>query len=163
MLEIRDTHIYRGPNVWTRMPAIRLVLDLGGLEERPTNTIPGFTERLTTLIPSLASHYCSRGHTGGFIERLHDGTWMGHVAEHVALEVQALVGADVGRGKTRETDERGVYNVVYEYEQEDVGLAAGRFAVRLLNQLVYGTEPGFDFARALEEDVVAVAARYAYG
>jgi cyanophycin synthetase len=163
MLEIRETQVYRGPNIWTRMPAIHLVVALGELEERPTNLIPGFTDRLTALIPSLSSHYCSRGHTGGFIERLREGTWMGHVAEHVAIEVQNLAGADVGRGKTRESCERGVYHVVYEYDQEDVGLAAGEFAVRLLNHLIYDTEPGFDFAHELEEQVITVATRYAYG
>ncbi len=88
---------------------------------------------------------------------------MGHVVEHIALELQNLAGAEVRRGKTRGTGQRGVYNVVYQYEQEDVGLAAGRLAIRLCNHLVYETEPGFDFVRELEEGVIRVAERLAYG
>ena len=163
MLEIRKTNVFRGPNVWARMPVVHLVLDIGELEERPTNKIPGFYERLSELLPSLYDHTCSVGRPGGFLQRLREGTWMGHVVEHIALDLQNQAGAAVGRGKTRSTEERGVYNVVYEYEQEDVGLAAGRLAVRLCNQLVYETEPDFDFVRQLEEGVIRVAERLAYG
>ena len=163
MLEIRQTTVYRGPNVWARMPAIHLVLDIGELEDRPTNKIPGFYERLTELLPSLYDHACSVGRPGGFLQRMREGTWMGHVVEHVALELQNLTGAEVVRGKTRGTGERGVYNVVYQYQQEDVGLAAGRLAVRLINHLVFGTEPDFDFVRELEEGVIRVAERLAFG
>jgi cyanophycin synthetase len=145
------------------MPAILLELDIGELEDRPTNKIPGFYEHLTELLPSLYDHSCSIGKAGGFLQRMREGTWMGHVAEHVALELQNLAGAEVVRGKTRGTGERGVYNVVYQYEQEDVGLAAGRLAVRLLNHLIYKTEPGFDFVAELEEKVILVAERLAYG
>ncbi len=163
MLEIRHTTVYRGPNLWARMPAILLELDIGELEDRPTNKIPGFYEHLTELLPSLYDHSCSIGKAGGFLQRMREGTWMGHVTEHVALELQNLAGAEVVRGKTRGTGERGVYNVVYQYEQEDVGLAAGRLAVRLLNHLIYKTEPGFDFVAELEEKVILVAERLAYG
>jgi len=163
VLTIRDTTVFRGPNVWARMPAILLLLDIGELEERPTNKIPGFYERLTELIPSLYDHACSVGRPGGFLQRLREGTWMGHVVEHIALELQNLAGAEVRRGKTRGTAERGVYHVVYQHQQEDVGLAAGRLAVRLCNHLVYGSEPGFDFVRELEEGVIRVAERLAYG
>lgn len=163
MLEIRQTTVYRGPNLWARMPAILLELDIGELEDRPTNQIPGFYEHLTELLPSLYDHACSIGKPGGFLQRMRQGTWMGHVAEHVALELQNLAGAEVVRGKTRGTGERGVYNVVYQYVQEDVGLAAGRLAVRLLNHLIYKTEPGFDFVTELEEQVIRVAERLAYG
>ena len=163
MLEIRQTNVYRGPNVWARMPVIHLVLDIGELEDRPTNKIPGFYEHLTEAIPSLYDHGCSLGRPGGFLQRLREGTWMGHVLEHVALELQNLAGADVSRGKTRSTTERGVYNVIYQYDQEDVGLAAGWLALRLLNHLVYGTEPEFDFVHELEERVIRLAERFAYG
>jgi cyanophycin synthetase len=145
------------------MPAIRLVVDIGDLEDRPSNTIPGFSERLIDLIPSLYDHGCSLGYPGGFVQRLREGTWMGHVLEHVALELQNLAGAVVTRGKTRGADEPGVYNVVYEFAQEDVGLAAGRLGVRLLNHLIDAAEPGFDFVRELEDDVIRVAERLAYG
>ncbi len=163
MLEIRETTVYRGANIWARMPAIRYVLDLGELEDRPSNKIPGFYEHLTELIPSLYDHGCSIGKPGGFLQRLREGTWMGHVLEHVALELQNLAGASVVRGKTRGTTERGVYNVVFQYDQEDVGLAAGQLALRLLNHLVYNSEPEFDFVHEVEERIIKTAERLAYG
>ena len=162
-IEILSTTVYRGPNLWARMPAILLDLDIGELEDRPTNKIPGFYERLTELMPSLYNHTCSLGKPGGFLQRMREGTWMGHVLEHVALEIQELAGSEVTRGKTRGAGERGRYHVVYEYGQEDVGLAAGRLAQRLLNHLVYGDVPDFDFQQELEEGVIRVAERLAYG
>lgn len=163
MLNITRTTVYRGPNVWARMPVIHYVLDIGELEDRPTNKIPGFYEHLTELLPSLYDHGCSLGRPGGLLQRMREGTWMGHVLEHVALELQNLAGAEVVRGKTRSTGERGVYNVVFQYEQEDVGLAAGQLALRTLNHIIYGTEPDFDFVREHEEHVIKVAERLAYG
>src|SRR5215216_1925291 len=112
MIEIRGTKLYRGPSVWARTPVIHLTLDIGELEDRPTNTIPGFSERLTELIPSLYDHECSLGHSGGFLERLREGTLVAHVVEHVALELQIPAGLEVTRGKTRGTDDPGVYDVV---------------------------------------------------
>lgn len=162
MIEIRTTKVYRGPNTWARVPAVHLVVDIGELEERPSNAIPGFTEQLITLIPSLQSHGCSLGYPGGFLERLRQGTWLGHVLEHVALELQNLTGAHVTRGKTRSTGERGVYNVIYAFAHEEVGLAAGRLSQRLLNSLVYGSDPAFDFTRELEQ-LIRLAERTAYG
>jgi cyanophycin synthetase len=175
-LEIRNTTVYRGPNVWARMPAILLEVDIGELEERPTNKIPGFYEELTELLPGLYEHSCSVGKPGGFLQRMREGTWMGHVLEHVSLELQNLAGAEVTRGKTRGAGERGVYNVVYAYDQEDVGVAAGKLATRLLNHIIYsgplppvgggqweGVEPDFDFVAELEEKVIRVAERLAYG
>src|SRR5687767_15885979 len=123
------------------MPAILMEVDIGELEERPTNKIPGFYEHLTELLPGLYEHSCSVGRPGGFLQRLREGTWMGHVLEHVALELQNLAGGEVTRGKTRSTDERGVYSVVFQFHQEDVGLAAGELAARLLNHLIYNSEP----------------------
>lgn len=163
MLKIRDTTVYRGPNVWARMPAVHLRLDIGDLEDRPTNKIPGFYERLTELLPSLYDHTCSVGRPGGFLQRMREGTWMGHVVEHVALELQNLAGAEVRRGKTRGSDEHGVYNVIFQYQQEDVGLAAGRLAVHLVNHLIFAAEPDFDFVHELEDGVIKVAERLAYG
>ncbi len=163
MIEVRSTTVYRGPNVWARMPVILLVVDIGELEDRPTNKIPGFYERLTELLPSLYDHGCSLGRPGGFLQRMREGTWMGHVLEHVALELQNLAGAEVTRGKTRGAHERGIYNVVYEYKQEDVGLAAGKLGVRLLNHLIYDTEPEFNFQQALEDAVIRLAEQVAYG
>jgi cyanophycin synthetase len=144
------------------MPVIHYVVDIGELEERPSNKIEGFYEGLVELIPSLYDHGCSIGKPGGFLKRLREGTWMGHVMEHVALEIQNLAGAEVGRGKTRTTGEKGVYNVTFQFDQEDVGLAAGQLALRLLNHLVYKTEPGFDYGAELET-VIKMAERLAYG
>ncbi len=162
-LEIRSTTVFRGPNIWARMPAILLEVDIGELEARPTNKIPGFYEHLTELLPGLYEHNCSVGKPGGFLQRMREGTWMGHVLEHVSLELQNLAGAEVTRGKTRGAGERGVYNVVYAYAQEDVGLAAGLLATRLLNHIIYDTEPEFDFVAELEEKVIRVSERLAYG
>jgi len=163
MIEFRDHTVYRGPNIWARMPSLRFTVDIGELEERPTNKIPGFYERITELIPSLYDHRCSVGKPGGFLQRMREGTWMGHVLEHLALELQNLAGGEVVRGKTRSTKEKGVYNVVFEYGQEDVGIAAAELARRLLNHIIYGVEPDFDFQSELERTVIRTAERLAYG
>src|SRR5437762_1526853 len=149
-MQILDSRIYRGPNIWARVPVVLLKVDIGELEDRPTNTIEGFNDALIALMPSLYNHGCSLGRPGGFFERMREGTWMGHVLEHVALELQTLAGSEVARGLTRSTDERGVYNVVYQYVQPDLGLAAGQAGVRLLNWLVYHDDPEFSFERELE-------------
>lgn len=161
-IRIRETQVYRGHNIWTRVPAIRLLVDIGELEDRPSNTIEGFNDRLIELMPTLHEHYCSRGRPGGFIERLHEGTWLGHVLEHVALGLQSLAGSEVTRGLTRGAGEPGVYNVVYQYIQRDLGIAAGQAAMRLLNWLVYQDDPGYSFEAELEE-IIRLAEEFAYG
>ena len=149
-LRILETRVYRGPNVWSYAPAIHLVVDLGVLEGYPSDSIDGFTDALVALLPGLQRHTCSVGHAGGFIERLEDGTWLGHVAEHVALELQSTAGHDLRRGKTRMVKGRpGVYNVIFGYVDETVGIAAGELAVRLINHLVQPTD-GFDFTEELD-------------
>ncbi|HET8784776.1 MAG TPA: hypothetical protein VFM38_04015, partial [Candidatus Limnocylindrales bacterium] len=100
-LRILETRVLRGPNYWAREPVIRMLVDLGSLEEFPSNRLPGFSEALTALLPTLEVHACSLGRRGGFITRLQEGTWAGHIAEHVALEFQNLAGTDVRHGKTR--------------------------------------------------------------
>ena len=161
-LRIVESRVYRGGNIWSYDPSIHLVVDLGVLEGYPTDTLPGFTDRLVELLPGLENHTCSKGVRGGFIERLHEGTWLGHVSEHVALQLQQEAGHDQRRGKTREVKGRtGVYNVIYSYTNEEVGLAAGRLAVRLLNHLVQ-EEEGFDFAAELETFLTR-AERTAFG
>ena len=123
-----STRVYRGPNIWSYEPAIHLVVDLGSLEDFPTDTLPGFTDGLLELLPGLARHTCSRGRRGGFLERLKEGTWLGHVAEHVALQLQQEAGHDIRRGKTRRSPAcAGSYNVIYGYVDEQVG-AGGRAA-----------------------------------
>ena len=162
-LRILETRVLRGPNVWSRTPAIRMRVDLGELEEWPTNRLPGFTEALIELLPGLDDHACSLGRRGGLVSRLEEGTWLGHVAEHVALELQDLAGTQVHIGKTRSTGVHGQYNVIYEYREEQVGLAAGRLAVALVNHLVAPTAAGdFDFVGQLE-DLIRLAERQAFG
>ncbi|WP_084596929.1 cyanophycin synthetase [Nocardioides aequoreus] len=161
-LDIVETRVYRGPNVWSYEKAIHLVVDLGVLEDFPTNTLPGFSEHLLEALPGLREHSCSRGRRGGFVERLHEGTWLGHVAEHCALALQQVVGHDIRRGKTRQVKgHKGRYNVVFGYVDETVGLAAGRLACRLVNHLVEA-EPEFDFADELDRFIVR-AQRTAFG
>jgi cyanophycin synthetase len=161
-LRILETRVYRGPNVWSYNQAIHLVVDLGSLEEYPTVSLPGFTDALVATVPGLDRHTCSVGRRGGFIERMHAGTWLGHVAEHVALQLQTLAGHDQRRGKTRGVKGRpGHYNVVYGYTDETVGVAAGQLAVRLVNHLVEAEE-GFDFEAELH-DFFRRAERVAFG
>ena len=161
-LKILETRVYRGANVWSYDKAIHLVVDLGSLEDFPTNALPGFTDELLSMLPGLREHSCSRGRRGGFVERLNEGTWLGHVAEHCALALQQVVGHDVRRGKTRQVKgQRGVYNIVYGYVDEQVGLAAARLAVRLVNHLVEA-DPEFDWEKELETFILR-AERTAFG
>jgi cyanophycin synthetase len=160
-LKIVETRVYRGPNYWNYDPAIKLIVDLGVLEHFPSNTIPGLVEALLEMLPGVGQHTCGTGRVGGFGDRLREGTWAGHVAEHIALQLQREAGTEVGRGKTRGTGEPGRYHVVYSYAEEAVGVAAGKLAVRLVNHLVE-PEPGFDF-RALLEQLILLAERAAFG
>ena len=163
-LRIVETRILRGPNYWAREPVVRMLVDLGVLEQFPSNTIPNFTDTLVELMPTLEDHACSLGRRGGFVTRLRDGTWMGHVAEHIALEFQNLAGTDVRHGKTRSAGPTGFYNCIYEYREEQVGIRAGIMAVGLVNYLVAPTDPThlFDFAIELEE-LISLAERRAFG
>ena len=162
-IEIRNTTVFRGPNIWARMPAILMEVDIGELEERPTNKIPGFYEHLTELLPGLYEHSCSVGKPGGFLQRMREGTWMGHVLEHVAWSCRIWPGPRSPAARPAARASAGVYNVVYAYAQEDVGIAAGKLAIRLLNHIIYDTEPDFDFVGELEEKVIRLAERLAFG
>ena len=102
-IEVLERLALMGPNLYAHRPCIKWKIDIGALEERPTNTIPGFYDGLKALLPSLVEHRCSEGVRGGFFSRGEEGTWVGHVMEHVALEVQGLVGIDVGFGRARST------------------------------------------------------------
>ena len=120
---LRMTHL-RGPNIWTYRPVIEALIDIGDLEDCPSNTLPGFNERLTAWLPGLIEHRCSVGERGGFLKRLEEGTWPGHVLEHVALELQTRAGMQTGFGKAREAGPRGVYKVVIRTRHEAVSRAA---------------------------------------
>ena len=141
-MKILKIQALRGPNIWsiTRKKLIQMRLDLEDMEEKPTNLVPGFRERIEALIPTLISHRCSEGCKGGFFQRIDRGTWMGHVIEHVALEIQTLAGMEVGFGRTRETKTAGVYNVVFNYIEEKVGLFAAESAVNIVEALIAGTD-----------------------
>jgi cyanophycin synthetase len=120
---LRVTHL-RGPNIWTYRPVIEAWLDIGELEECPSNTLPGLYERLTAWLPGLIEHRCGVGERGGFLERLREGTWAGHILEHIVLELQNMAGMKTGFGKTRSTADRGIYKMAFRTRDETVGRAA---------------------------------------
>ncbi|MBK4735650.1 cyanophycin synthetase [Noviherbaspirillum pedocola] len=131
-IAIQKVNYLRGPNIWTYRPVIEAWVDIGALEDFPSNTIPGLYERLTAWLPTLIEHRCGIGERGGFLERLRTGTWSAHILEHITLELQSLAGMPVGFGKARETSERGVYKVAFRTRQEEVGRAALQTARDLL-------------------------------
>ena len=138
----------RGPNYWSirRGKLIVMRLDLEEMEKLPSNKIDGFYERLNDLLPSMYSHRCSIGKPGGFFKRVKDGTWMGHITEHVALEIQTLAGMDCGFGRTRETGTKGIYNVVFTYAEEKVGLFAAKAAVQIVEAVIASKSYNLDAA-----------------
>ncbi len=131
MIEIKELRALRGPNRHSRHPAIFMVLDIKEFENLPSDKIEGFSDRLVKLIPTLQEHGCSIGKPGGFIQRLKNGTWAGHIVEHIAIELQCLAGMEVGYGKTLDTSKEGVYIVVFRYRVESAGLKAAKEAVSL--------------------------------
>jgi len=137
-MKVVERRVYVGPSLYAHFPVIRLTVDLGELEKWPSAKISGFTDGLLKALPSLDQHRCSYDEAGGFVRRLREGegTWMGHILEHVAIELQCQTGAKVSFGKTRGTGEAGQYHVVYEYEEESVGLAAADLAEQMLEQLL---------------------------
>lgn len=151
ILEIRTL---RGPNYWSGYwkKLIIMRLDIEEYEDKPTDSLDGFFERMDAMMPSLKTHGCSYQEEGGFHRRVKEGTWAGHVIEHLALEYQTLAGMDTGYGRTRETSERGVYNVVFSYHEEEVGRFAARASVRLFLDLAEGRELE-DIRKSIAEDV----------
>src|SRR5581483_7105322 len=137
VLEVRTTE---GPNYWSvrRHWLIVMLIDLQELEEQPTNLIPGFYSRLTKLLPTLEEHTCSEGIEGGFFKRVKEGTRMGHVIEHIALEIQALAGFNTTFGQTRSAGKKGLYHVVFAYEDPEAGKYAAYAAVRIAEALIKG-------------------------
>ncbi|MBC3868987.1 cyanophycin synthetase [Undibacterium oligocarboniphilum] len=120
---LRVSHL-RGPNIWTYRPVIESWLDIGALEDSPSNQLPGLFERLTSWLPGLIEHRCGVGERGGFLERLREGTWAGHILEHVVLELQNLAGMRTGFGQTRSTSQAGVYKMAFRTREEKVGRVA---------------------------------------
>ena len=166
-MKLLETRVYRGPSPYGYRPVIRLTLDLEELEQHPSNTIAGFVERLIEDLPSLEEHGCSYGEKGGFLRRLRDGTWFGHITEHVAIELQCLAGTPVTYGKTRSAGRDGVYHVIYSYEDEQVGKRAGDLALRYLRGILPQgfadrLEPAVVLKNELEE-LARLAERVALG
>jgi cyanophycin synthetase len=167
-MRILERRTYLGPNLYAHFRVIRFLLDLGPLEEHPSATIPGFVDRLVGALPGLRDHGCSYGEAGGFLRRLgeDEGTWMGHVLEHVALEIQHQCGFPVTFGKTRGSGKPGQYHVVYEYEDPWVGMEAGELALRLLHHLLppelhpdAPPEADFQLDRELENLILGAPSR----
>lgn len=153
-MEILEIRTLRGPNYWSGYwkKLIIMRLDIADYEKKPTNKIKGFYERLVEVMPTINSHGCSYQEEGGFLRRVKEGTWAGHVIEHLALELQTLAGMDVGYGRTRETSDKGVYNVVFAYMEEEVGRYAARASVRLFLDLSEGRSAD-EIKKVLAEDV----------
>jgi len=150
-MKIREINAMRGPNYWSvrRHKLIVMVLDLEEMEQRPTNKIEGFLDRLKAMFPTMYEHRCSVGEPGGFFQRVAEGTWMGHVIEHIALEIQSLAGMEVGFGRTRGYGEEGVYNVVFDYMEEKVGRFAAHSSVKIAEALIEGKP--YDLSTDIQE------------
>jgi len=125
-IQLLRINYLRGPNLWTYRPVLEVWLDLGELEDWPSDRLPGFTDRLVALLPALEEHHCGVGERGGFIQRLREGTWAGHILEHVVIELLNLAGMPTGFGQTRSTSQRGVYRMVFRARDEGVARAALR-------------------------------------
>jgi len=157
-MKIEEIKILKGPNYWStkRKKLVQMRIDLQEMEQQPTNTIPGFLERLMQLFPTMVSHRCSVGKEGGFFSRVEEGTWMGHVIEHIALELQTLAGMDCGFGRTRGTGKEGEYHVVFDYIEEDAGAytakASFKIAEALINCIEYHLEKDITTLREIREE-----------
>jgi len=150
-MKIEDIKVLKGPNYWSvrRLKLIQMRLNLEALEQSPTNKIDGFLERLEIMFPTMYEHRCSEGVPGGFFKRVKEGTWMGHVIEHIALELQTLAGMDCGFGRTRTTGEEGIYYVVFSYMEEDAGVYAAKAAVKIAQALADGV--AYDLAEDIQK------------
>ncbi len=137
-MDIVSSHAYQGRSIYSHKPVVKIVVDLGIYDDIPTSELPGFSNGLTNLLPGLMKHQCSTGYAGGFAERLKEGTYLAHVIEHVALELQSMLGYDLSYGKARKASEKGHYNIIYAYRNEFAGLESGKLAVELITALLDG-------------------------
>lgn len=148
-LRITSLHATRGANYWSRRPVTRLDLAVGAYSDISSADVPGFTEALVATMPGLEEHRCSIGERGGFIVRLERGTYAAHIIEHVALELQTMIGHDVGFGRTRGGDVDGEFTIVFEHLHEGVGLRAAALALEIVQRAFAGTlAPPIDYATA---------------
>ncbi|MFC5609511.1 cyanophycin synthetase [Variovorax soli] len=155
-IQLLRVNYLRGPNIWTYRPVLEVWLDLGALEDFPSNKIDGFTDRLTGLLPALIEHHCGVGERGGFIQRLQEGTWAGHVLEHVVIELLNLAGMPTGFGQTRSTSKHGVYRMVFRARDEQVAREALAQGHKLLMAAINNTPFG---AADVQAAVSAVKAK----
>ncbi|MBS0340077.1 MAG: cyanophycin synthetase [Proteobacteria bacterium] len=154
-IQLLRVNYLRGPNIWTYRPVLEVWLDLGALEDFPSNKIDGFTDRLTGLLPALIEHHCGVGERGGFIQRLQEGTWAGHVLEHVVIELLNLAGMPTGFGQTRSTSKHGVYRMVFRARDEQVAREALGQGHRLLMAAINNTPFGAAEVQAAVNEVKA--------
>ncbi|BFO57240.1 MULTISPECIES: cyanophycin synthetase [Comamonadaceae] len=146
-IQLLRINYLRGPNIWTYRPVLEVWLDLGALEDHPSNTLPGFNERLTRWLPALIEHHCGVGERGGFLQRLEGGTWCGHVLEHIVIELLNLSGMPTGFGQTRSTSQRGIYRMVFRARDESVARVALEQGHRLIMAAI--NDQPFDVAAAV--------------
>ncbi|MBL7765147.1 MAG: cyanophycin synthetase [Chitinophagaceae bacterium] len=141
-MKILEIKVMKGPNYWSsrRHKLVVMLLDLEEMEQRPTNLIPGFHERIMKMFPTMVSHRCSEDVEGGFFMRVKEGTWMGHVIEHIALELQTLAGMETGFGRTRGAGKEGLYHVVFSYVEEEAGKATAEASVEIAKRLITGED-----------------------
>lgn len=136
-MDIQEIRTYTGRNIFSHKPVVKMVVNLAGLAHTTTSELPGFTEQLLLWFPGLQSHYCSPGHEGGFVERLYEGTYLSHVTEHLAIELQCTMGYDVYFGKTRVVEEPSIFCIVYEYINEFCAEQFGRLALEIVDGLAH--------------------------
>ena len=155
-IKLLRVNYLRGPNIWTYRPVLEVWLDLGELEEFPSNKLPGFTDRLVSLLPALVEHHCGVGERGGFIERLREGTWAGHILEHVVIELLNVAGMPTGFGQTRSTSRHGVYRMVFRARDEQVARVALEQGHALLmaaiNEAPFDVKPAIEAVRSSIDD-----------
>src|SRR3954454_9210814 len=137
-IEIRGIRVLTGANVWAYCPVLEILIDIGKYEHLPSNMLPNFTERLAEAMPTLWEHRCSEGQPGGFLERLRDGTYMGHILEHIILELQSLAGMEVTYGKTRQADREGEYYIVVNHKDPEATRMCLYLAVEIAESLAEG-------------------------
>ena len=135
-----------GKNKWSESKdkLVHIVLDLGEWENFPSNKIPMFYQNIKKYLPSMKDHRCSEGRKNGFFYRVKLGTWLGHITEHIALELQTLVGHDTGFGRTRGTGKKGEYNVIFNYEDKKIGIESAKLALQVVKDLIQNKDPKID-------------------
>jgi len=154
-LRMTSLHSTRGANFWSRRPVTRLDISVGAYEDISSADVPGFTEALVSAMPGLEDHRCSIGERGGFITRLERGTYAAHIIEHSALELQCMIGHEVGFGRTRGGDAEGEYTIIFEHNHEGVGMRAAALALEIVQRAFAGTLGSIDYATA---ELTALAA-----